>query len=65
MKCPLCGFEFSREEMECRECPLGASQCKVVCCPSCDYRFVEARSKTVDMFKKVFKRRKDLERGED
>ena len=41
VSCPLCGFEFSREDTLCGHgCPLG-SMCHLICCPSCGYEFPE------------------------
>lgn len=37
--CPLCGFEFDREDTLCRHgCPL-STLCNLVRCPSCSYEF--------------------------
>ncbi len=38
MKCSLCGFKFSQDEVEtiCKGCPL-AKGCKLVRCPNCGY----------------------------
>ncbi len=40
-KCPLCGYEFTKSGMEheCKHCPMGG--CDLICCPNCNYQFVE------------------------
>lgn len=41
LHCPLCGFEFEKQDTPCqRGCPLGKF-CKLVCCPNCRYEFPE------------------------
>ena len=40
-KCPLCSNEFPSDREHCAAgCPL-AKGCRVLCCPSCGYEFVE------------------------
>jgi predicted Zn-ribbon and HTH transcriptional regulator len=59
LKCPLCGYEFTEEEMEeerCRSCPLGKG-CEILCCPNCGYRFME-ESKILNTIKRIFEWRK-------
>jgi len=39
--CPLCGLGFdSHGQAGCRACPLAAG-CKLTCCPSCGYSWIE------------------------
>jgi Fe2+ transport system protein FeoA len=39
LHCPLCGFEFVKQQTPCHQgCPLN-KLCKLVCCPSCHYEF--------------------------
>ena len=39
LHCPLCGFEFIKQQSACeRGCPLG-KYCRLVCCPNCHYEF--------------------------
>ncbi len=55
VKCPLCGFEFSTDEMKkgvCAKCPLG-KDCNLICCPNCNYRF-PTESRTVNLLKDTF-----------
>ncbi|MFH1774733.1 MAG: hypothetical protein ABH874_07240 [Methanobacteriota archaeon] len=65
LKCPLCGFEFSREEMKCRGCPVSTGTCNTLCCPNCNYQFVE-ESKIVNFFtkkilqSKIFRRERKI-----
>ena len=52
IKCPLCGFEFSRNEMKegtCAKCPFH-KKCSLICCPHCNYQFVD-ESKVVSYLK--------------
>ncbi len=64
MKCLLCGHEFLKEEMKCNlNCPMN-KKCNVNCCPNCGYQFVED-SVTIEVFKKLFKRRRKDEKGKN
>jgi hypothetical protein len=38
--CPLCGRHFPSQEGCSVSCPLHA-RCHTLCCPHCNYRFVE------------------------
>jgi Fe2+ transport system protein FeoA len=39
--CPMCGFDFDRDDTLCSHgCPLGP-MCRLIRCPSCDYEFSE------------------------
>ncbi len=39
LTCPLCGFEFEKQDTLCAHgCPLGAL-CNLLRCPSCEYEF--------------------------
>ena len=39
--CPMCGFEFDRDDTLCAHgCPLGAL-CNLLMCPNCEYEFPE------------------------
>ena len=41
LKCPLCGFEFEKQNAVCHHgCPLGRF-CKLIKCPGCQYEFPE------------------------
>ena len=41
LHCPLCGYEFEKQDTPCqRGCPLGKF-CKLICCPNCHYEFPE------------------------
>lgn len=47
MRCPLCGFEFSKDEAECHEgCPFREG-CSLYCCPNCGYRMVDEEKSTL------------------
>lgn len=55
IKCPLCGSEFSNDEMKnatCSKCPF-AKGCDLICCPHCNYQFVN-ESKTMNLLAKRF-----------
>jgi len=45
MHCPLCGFTYDPDSLECSTtCPLAALQgCHLVCCPNCGYQIVDER----------------------
>ncbi|MBN2418355.1 MAG: hypothetical protein JXL81_03140 [Deltaproteobacteria bacterium] len=58
MKCPLCGYEFSPDEAECKGCAINKS-CKTICCPHCGYRTVE-KSGILSWIKKVTGGDKDV-----
>lgn len=39
LHCPLCGFEFVKQQTPCHQgCPLN-KLCNLICCPSCHYEF--------------------------
>jgi len=40
VECPLCGKRFPGQEACVVGCPFAGS-CQTLCCPHCDYRFVE------------------------
>jgi DtxR family Mn-dependent transcriptional regulator len=41
LTCPMCGFEFDRDDTVCGHgCPLGPV-CNLLRCPSCEYEFPE------------------------
>jgi hypothetical protein len=66
MTCPLCGFNFGREEQSwaCQRCPL-ASGCRLIRCPQCGYEWAE-ESSLVNWFKErwhAFKRPGEHERS--
>lgn len=53
--CPLCGFEFVKQDTLCSHgCPLGPS-CSQVRCPGCGYEFPD-RPRFLSWLKKVFRR---------
>jgi predicted Zn-ribbon and HTH transcriptional regulator len=54
MKCALCGYEFTLDDVRCSSaCPL-ASGCPVVCCPRCGYQTLdESRSALVRLARKA------------
>lgn len=53
MKCPLCGYSFDETEEGCRkDCPLHRGACEKICCPHCQYTFVET-SPTVRRIKRL------------
>lgn len=55
LHCPLCGFEFARQETPCNHgCPLGRF-CKLVCCPNCRYEFPEQPEK-IGLLQRLFHR---------
>jgi hypothetical protein len=40
-RCPLCGYRFSADSLNCHAgCPLSA-KCRVLCCPGCGYEFID------------------------
>jgi len=55
MKCPLCGFEFDENGLECRS--SCCKDCNIVCCPNCKYQFPK-ESKLVNILKRLFIKRK-------
>ncbi len=56
LTCPLCGFEFDREDTLCAHgCPLGAV-CNLLRCPSCEYEFPET-PRSVSWLRKLLGRR--------
>ena len=60
VKCPLCGNEFVFDGRGCSgACPLG-QHCNLVCCPNCHYSFPRD-SRTVNLFKKIWRKKKDDE----
>ncbi len=41
MECPLCGYEFDENSMQCHtSCPMNAG-CSMMCCPQCGYQMVD------------------------
>lgn len=55
LTCPLCGFEFAKQDTLCTHgCPLGAL-CLAVRCPSCEYEFPE-KPRSVSWFGRLFRR---------
>jgi uncharacterized protein (DUF2225 family) len=64
IKCPLCGFKFSSDEMHkglCAKCPFHKG-CNLICCPNCNYKFA-IESKTVSFLKNTFD--KIVKKGEE
>ncbi len=56
LTCPLCGFEFDREDTLCSHgCPLGPV-CNLLRCPSCEYEFPET-PRRVSWLRKLLGRR--------
>jgi len=53
-KCPLCGKEFSKNEMNCHSGCLLSKNCNLLCCPHCGYSYKE-QSAIVDFFKSLVK----------
>lgn len=59
LTCPMCGFEFERQDTLCAHgCPLG-SLCRLVRCPSCAYEFPETPA-AVSLVRRIFRRRRRL-----
>ncbi len=57
LHCPLCGYEFVKQDTPCaRGCPLGR-YCKLVCCPNCRYEFPE-NPESVGLLQRLFHRPK-------
>ncbi len=56
VRCPLCGGRFPGRESCPSGCPLSKS-CRTLCCPYCDYRFVE-ESVLVGFLGKLFRGRR-------
>jgi len=54
-KCPLCGKEFSEDEVKCTGCPF-SKNCHLLCCPNCGYSYKE-KSAIVDFLKTFLKRK--------
>jgi predicted RNA-binding Zn-ribbon protein involved in translation (DUF1610 family) len=55
IRCPLCGYRFSEDKLECHTaCPLSES-CQMACCPKCGYQIVRD-TKTVKWMKKLLGR---------
>lgn len=54
-RCPLCGKQFSENEVKCSGCLL-SKKCDLLCCPNCGYSFRE-KSAVVDFFKKWLKKK--------
>ncbi len=58
LHCPLCGFEFQREDALCEHgCPLG-NFCSLARCPSCEYEF-PARYRKMSWFGRLFRKKRD------
>ena len=53
VQCPLCGKRFAGRESCPSGCPLSKS-CRTLCCPYCNYRFVE-ESALVGFLGRVFR----------
>ncbi len=57
--CPMCGFEFNRDDTLCEHgCPLG-SLCNLVRCPNCSYEF-PATPRRVSWLRSLLKRKPEL-----
>jgi len=57
VRCPLCGLAFDPSGLAaCRACPLGAG-CRVTCCPSCGYSWVEPEQTRSGRFLRRWMRR--------
>ncbi len=57
--CPMCGFEFNRDDTLCEHgCPLG-SLCNLVRCPNCAYEF-PATLKRVSWLRSLLKRKSEM-----
>ena len=55
LHCPLCGFEFEKQDTPCQHgCPLGRF-CKLVCCPNCRYEFPE-KTQGLNVLQRLFHR---------
>lgn len=61
IKCMLCGLKFDPTDAgACSSCPI-KSDCKVICCPNCGYRFVdEDTSRAARFLKKLFEGKKEV-----
>jgi Fe2+ transport system protein FeoA len=60
LTCPMCGFEFDRDDTLCAHgCPLGPV-CNLLRCPSCEYEFPET-PRRVSWLAKLFGRREPAE----
>jgi hypothetical protein len=66
MKCALCGFDFTLDDVRCDPaCPL-ARGCPVVCCPRCGYQTLdESRSALVRLARKAGRAVRNVSRGRD
>jgi len=56
VRCPLCGNRFPGRASCASGCPLSKS-CRTLCCPYCNYRFVE-ESALVAFVGRVLRRRR-------
>ena len=56
VRCPLCGKRFPGRESCPSGCPLSKS-CRTLCCPYCNYRFIE-ESALVTFLGRVFRGRR-------
>jgi Fe2+ transport system protein FeoA len=55
LHCPLCGFEFGKQDTACAHgCPLGKF-CKLVRCPNCQYEFPE-QPEAIGLLQRLFHR---------
>jgi Fe2+ transport system protein FeoA len=55
LHCPLCGFDFEKQDTDCAHgCPLGRF-CKLVRCPNCLYEFPE-RPESIGLLQWLFHR---------
>ncbi|MBN2143278.1 MAG: ferrous iron transport protein A [Candidatus Aureabacteria bacterium] len=56
--CPLCGFEFEKDDTACAHgCPFN-EVCHLIRCPSCHYEFHD-QPQTLSWFQKFFKKNKE------
>lgn len=54
-KCPLCGKEFGKEEMECHSGCLLSKNCNLLCCPNCGYSY-KNQSTLVEFIKSLWRK---------
>lgn len=55
LHCPLCGFEFEKQDTVCAHgCPLGRF-CKLIRCPNCQYEFPD-RPASLGWLQRLFHR---------